>query len=72
MDYFYFNGNDVFFYFRSALFENSPPTSANVKRVINGTDADLRKLSLNDARQLLKDLGVKEKEVRKTFCGLNF
>ena len=34
-----------------------------VKRTVTGTDADLRKLSLKDAKQLLRKFGVAEAEV---------
>ncbi len=33
------------------------------KRLVTGTDADLRKLPLKDAKQMLRDFGVKEDEV---------
>lgn len=33
------------------------------KRVVTGTDADLRKLSLKDAKQLLREFGVSEDEI---------
>ncbi|VDP35398.1 unnamed protein product [Soboliphyme baturini] len=35
-----------------------------VKRTVTGTDADLRKLSLKDAKQLLKEFGVKDEEIK--------
>lgn len=38
------------------------PTQA--KRTVTGTDADLRKLSLKDAKMLLKEFGVKEDEIK--------
>jgi transcription initiation factor TFIID subunit 1 len=34
-----------------------------VKRTVTGTDADLRKLPLKDAKQLLRKFGVPESEV---------
>lgn len=40
--------------------DEAPPP---VKRTVTGTDADLRKLSLKDAKQLLRDFGVKDDEV---------
>ncbi|KAI0240465.1 Transcription initiation factor TFIID subunit 1 [Lamellibrachia satsuma] len=36
-----------------------------VKRTVTGTDADLRKLSLKDAKQLLRKFGVAEAEIKK-------
>ena len=35
-----------------------------VKRTVTGTDADLRRLNLKDAKQLLRKFGVQESEVR--------
>ncbi|KRX42736.1 Transcription initiation factor TFIID subunit 1 [Trichinella murrelli] len=40
--------------------EEVPPP---VKKNVTGTDADLRKLSLKDAKQLLREFGVQEEEV---------
>ncbi len=34
------------------------------KKTVTGTDADLRRLSLKDAKQLLKKFGVPETEVK--------
>lgn len=36
-----------------------------VKRTVTGTDADLRRLSLKDAKQLLRKFGVAEAEIKK-------
>lgn len=36
-----------------------------VKRTVTGTDADLRRLSLKDAKQLLRKFGVGEAEIKK-------
>jgi len=36
-----------------------------VKRTVTGTDADLRRLSLKDAKQLLRKFGVAESEIKK-------
>ncbi|KFD62438.1 hypothetical protein M514_10706, partial [Trichuris suis] len=41
--------------------EDLPPP---VKKTVTGTDADLRKLSLKDAKQLLRDFGVKDEEIK--------
>ncbi|XP_077984278.1 transcription initiation factor TFIID subunit 1-like [Glandiceps talaboti] len=41
---------------------NSPQT---VKRTVTGTDADLRRLSLKDAKALLRKFGVPEHEIKK-------
>lgn len=40
--------------------ENNTPQ----KRTVTGTDADLRRLNLKDAKQLLRKFGVPEAEVR--------
>ncbi|KRZ28429.1 Transcription initiation factor TFIID subunit 1 [Trichinella pseudospiralis] len=40
--------------------EEVPPP---VKKNVTGTDADLRKLSLKDAKQLLREFGVQEEEI---------
>lgn len=37
------------------------------KRTVTGTDADLRRLSLNDAKALLRKFGVPEEEVNFMF-----
>ena len=34
-----------------------------MKRTVTGTDADLRRLNLKDAKQLLRKFGVNEAEV---------
>ena len=34
------------------------------KKTVTGTDADLRRLSLKNAKQLLRKFGVPEEEVR--------
>ena len=34
-----------------------------IKRTVTGTDADLRRLNLKDAKQMLKKYGVPENEV---------
>lgn len=36
---------------------------AQPKRIVTGTDADLRRLSLNNAKALLRKFGVPEEEV---------
>ncbi|ELU04183.1 hypothetical protein CAPTEDRAFT_225982 [Capitella teleta] len=43
--------------------DNSASTPA--KKTVTGTDADLRRLSLKDAKQLLKKFGVPEGEIKK-------
>ncbi|OUC49717.1 Bromodomain protein [Trichinella nativa] len=45
--------------------EEVPPP---VKKNVTGTDADLRKLSLKDAKQLLREFGVQEEEVEVLSC----
>ncbi|CAG7727818.1 unnamed protein product [Allacma fusca] len=49
---------------------NKPQTSkeeqeAQPKRIVTGTDADLRRLSLNNAKALLRKFGVPEEEIKK-------
>ena len=41
-------------------------TSTPQKKTVTGTDADLRRLSLKDAKQLLRKFGVPEGEVRSS------
>ena len=46
-----------------------------VKKTVTGTDADLRRLNLQDAKQLLRKFGVHESEVCKGtlfFLGFTF
>lgn len=38
------------------------------KRTVTGTDADLRRLSLNNAKALLRKFGVPEEEVSYIYC----
>ncbi|KAL0280152.1 UNVERIFIED_CONTAM: hypothetical protein PYX00_001531 [Menopon gallinae] len=38
---------------------------AQPKRIVTGTDADLRRLSLNNAKALLRKFGVPEEEIKK-------
>ena len=49
---------------------NKPQTSkeeqeSQPKRIVTGTDADLRRLSLNNAKALLRKFGVPEEEIKK-------
>ena len=44
---------------------NKEEQEAQPKRTVTGTDADLRKLPLKDARQILRKNGVPEKEIMK-------
>ena len=44
---------------------NKEEVEAKPKRTVTGTDADLRKLPLKDARQILRKNGVPEKEIMK-------
>ena len=41
-----------------------------VKRTVTGTDADLRRLNLKDAKNLLKKFGVPESEVNVTLTSI--
>lgn len=42
-----------------------------MKKTVTGTDADLRRLSLKNAKQLLRKFGVPEEEVTaRLFCCL--
>ncbi|CAH1267254.1 TAF1 [Branchiostoma lanceolatum] len=47
---------------QSSKDDNSPQP---VKRTVTGTDADLRRLSLKNAKQLLRKFGVSEEEIKK-------
>ena len=38
-----------------------------MKRTVTGTDADLRRLNLKDAKQLLRKFGVNEAEVSHSY-----
>lgn len=40
-------------------------TNTPVKKTVTGTDADLRRLPLNEAKQLLRKFGVPESEIKK-------
>ncbi|PIK49713.1 putative transcription initiation factor TFIID subunit 1 [Apostichopus japonicus] len=44
------------------------------KRTVTGTDADLRRLNLKQAKQMLRDFGISEEDVsiKKMFLGINF
>ncbi|XP_073945377.1 TATA-box binding protein associated factor 1 isoform X2 [Choristoneura fumiferana] len=42
-----------------------PNEEAQPKRTVTGTDADLRRLSLNNAKALLRKFGVPEEEIKK-------
>ncbi|XP_061713687.1 transcription initiation factor TFIID subunit 1 [Cydia pomonella] len=42
-----------------------PADEAQPKRTVTGTDADLRRLSLNNAKALLRKFGVPEEEIKK-------
>ena len=44
-----------------------PNEEQQPKRTVTGTDADLRRLSLNNAKALLRKFGVPEEEVCKVF-----
>lgn len=57
------------------LQQSKEEQEAQPKRTVTGTDADLRRLSLNNAKALLRKFGVPEEEVgfiHLTFslCGL--
>ncbi|CAL8079003.1 unnamed protein product [Orchesella dallaii] len=44
---------------------NKEEQEAQPKRIVTGTDADLRRLSLNNAKALLRKFGVPEEEIKK-------
>ena len=44
--------------------QNKEEQEQQPKRIVTGTDADLRRLSLNNAKGLLKEYGVPDEEVR--------
>ncbi|XP_076037164.1 transcription initiation factor TFIID subunit 1-like [Oratosquilla oratoria] len=45
--------------------QNKEEQEQQPKRTVTGTDADLRRLSLNDAKKLLRQYGVPEEEIKK-------
>ena len=45
-------------------FQDDQNANTPQKKTVTGTDADLRRLSLKDAKQLLRKFGVPENEVR--------
>lgn len=47
----------------SVLQQSKEEQEAQPKRTVTGTDADLRRLSLNNAKALLRKFGVPEEEV---------
>ena len=55
--------------FSYAMIPNKPVNKeeqeAQPKKMVNGTDADLRKLPLKDAKAILRKSGVPEEEIRK-------
>ena len=44
---------------------NKEEQEAQPRKMVNGTDADLRKLPLKDAKSILRRSGVPEEEIRK-------
>lgn len=60
----------VFVGFSYVRIPNKPTQQPNEeqqpKRTVTGTDADLRRLSLNNAKALLRKFGVPEEEVNPT------
>ena len=42
--------------------QNKEEQEQQPKRIVTGTDADLRRLSLNNAKGLLKEYGVPDEE----------
>ena len=44
---------------------NKEEQEAQPRKMVNGTDADLRKLPLKDAKAILRRSGVPEEEIRK-------
>lgn len=42
---------------------NSQNASVRKQKTVTGTDADLRRLSLKDARKVLRNFGIPEEEV---------
>lgn len=45
--------------------QNKEEQESQPKRTVTGTDADLRRLSLNNAKALLRKYGVPEEEIKK-------
>jgi hypothetical protein len=52
------------FYCIVFVFQDEDKQNTPQKKTVTGTDADLRRLNLKDAKQLLKKFGVPESEVR--------
>ncbi|KAM9781689.1 transcription initiation factor TFIID subunit 1 isoform 2-T2 [Syngnathus typhle] len=48
---------------KAMMLDDKEPTPA--KKTVTGTDADLRRLSLKNAKQLLRKFGVPEEEIKK-------
>lgn len=42
---------------------NAQSSSVRKQKTVTGTDADLRRLSLKDARKVLRNFGIPEEEV---------
>lgn len=49
------------------MFSQDDKEPQPAKKTVTGTDADLRRLSLKNAKQLLRKFGVPEEEVRLVF-----
>ena len=45
------------------FFQDAQDKETPIKKTVTGTDADLRRLSLKDAKQMLRKFGVPEEEV---------
>jgi hypothetical protein len=56
----------------SVLQQSKEEQEAQPKRTVTGTDADLRRLSLNNAKALLRKFGVPEEEVCLTRSKFHF
>jgi hypothetical protein len=54
------------------LQQSKEEQEAQPKRTVTGTDADLRRLSLNNAKALLRKFGVPEEEVGLTHSKFHF
>ena len=46
---------------------SSQNASVRKQKTVTGTDADLRRLSLKDARKVLRNFGIPEEEVSKLY-----
>lgn len=54
------------------MFSQDDKEPQPAKKTVTGTDADLRRLSLKNAKQLLRKFGVPEEEVIRLYLASTF